>query len=75
MSLAGIAALLFLAAATASALLCGATRKIAPIVGLVDKPGGRKAHKAPTPLGGGVAFTLAQLTLGRRRRSVAAPAE
>lgn len=59
MSLAGIAALLFLAAATASALLCGATRKIAPIVGLVDKPGGRKAHKAPTPLGGGVAFATA----------------
>jgi len=31
---------------------------IAPKVGFVDKPGGRKAHKAPTPLGGGVAIWL-----------------
>ena len=31
-------------------------RRIAPRFGLVDKPGGRKAHRAPTPMGGGVAI-------------------
>jgi UDP-GlcNAc:undecaprenyl-phosphate GlcNAc-1-phosphate transferase len=31
-------------------------RKVAPRFGLVDKPGGRKAHRAPTPMGGGVAI-------------------
>jgi UDP-GlcNAc:undecaprenyl-phosphate GlcNAc-1-phosphate transferase len=31
-------------------------RRIAPRFGLVDKPGGRKAHLAPTPMGGGVAI-------------------
>ncbi len=39
---------------------CGVVRIVAPRVGLVDNPGGRKNHKAPTPLGGGVAiwFTI-----------------
>jgi len=41
-----------------SALLSGLARVIAPKFGLVDKPGGRKAHRAPTPLGGGVAIWL-----------------
>ncbi len=41
-----------------SVALCGLTRRIAPKVGLVDRPGGHKAHKAPTPLGGGVAIWL-----------------
>ena len=41
-----------------SAVLCAAARKIAPKAGLVDRPGGRKAHKAPTPLAGGVAIWL-----------------
>ncbi len=41
-----------------SALLSGLTRVVAPRLGFVDKPGGRKAHKAPTPLGGGVAIWL-----------------
>ena len=31
---------------------------MAPRFGLVDKPGGRKAHLAPTPLGGGVGLWL-----------------
>jgi UDP-N-acetylmuramyl pentapeptide phosphotransferase/UDP-N-acetylglucosamine-1-phosphate transferase len=31
--------------------LCAIVRAIAPRLGLVDTPGGRKAHKAPTPLG------------------------
>lgn len=43
----------------------GLARLIAPRFGLVDRPGGRKAHKAPTPLGGGVAIWLATIaTIG-----------
>ncbi len=41
-----------------STLLCSIVRRVAPRLGLVDKPGGRKAHKAPTPLGGGVGIWL-----------------
>ncbi len=41
-----------------SALLCALMRVVAPRFGLVDKPGGRKAHLAPTPMGGGVAIWL-----------------
>jgi UDP-GlcNAc:undecaprenyl-phosphate GlcNAc-1-phosphate transferase len=38
--------------------------RLAPRVGLVDKPGGRKAHQSPTPLGGGVAiFAAIAITL------------
>lgn len=37
-------------------------RKIAPRFGLVDRPGGRKAHQSPTPLGGGVAIWLTTIT-------------
>jgi UDP-GlcNAc:undecaprenyl-phosphate GlcNAc-1-phosphate transferase len=36
--------------------LCALVRVLAPRVGFVDRPGGRKAHKRPTPLGGGVAI-------------------
>ncbi len=34
-------------------------RRIAPRFGLVDRPGGRKIHAAPKPLGGGIAIYLA----------------
>jgi len=34
-------------------------RKLAPAAGLVDHPGGRKAHARPIPLGGGVAIFAA----------------
>lgn len=37
-----------------SFLMTGAMRLIAPRVGLIDKPGARKVHVIPTPLGGGV---------------------
>jgi UDP-GlcNAc:undecaprenyl-phosphate/decaprenyl-phosphate GlcNAc-1-phosphate transferase len=60
---AGLIALAFVL----SAGLCALVRQWAPRFGLVDSPGGRKAHKAPTPLGGGVAIWLAIvliLTLG-----------
>jgi len=53
-----IAATLIIAAFLLSALLCGVVRQVAPRLGLVDKPGGRKAHRAPTPMGGGVGIWL-----------------
>lgn len=44
------------------ALLAGfAMRRLAPRWGLVDKPGARKVHTTPTPLGGGVAIWLGVL--------------
>jgi UDP-GlcNAc:undecaprenyl-phosphate/decaprenyl-phosphate GlcNAc-1-phosphate transferase len=36
-----------------------AVRRLAPGIGLVDRPGGRKQHEQPTPLGGGLAVWLA----------------
>src|SRR4051812_27015935 len=36
-----------------------AMKRLAPRVGLVDKPGHRKIHHTPIPLGGGVAIFLA----------------
>jgi UDP-GlcNAc:undecaprenyl-phosphate/decaprenyl-phosphate GlcNAc-1-phosphate transferase len=56
--LALVGAALIVASFALSALLCGLARILAPKVGLVDKPGGRKAHRAPTPLAGGVAIWL-----------------
>src|SRR5947209_14012177 len=35
-----------------------AMRRIAPRIGFVDKPGHRKIHHQPKPLGGGVAILL-----------------
>lgn len=56
----GIAGLgLFLSGAVLCYGLCWVVRSVAPRVGLIDAPGGRKAHKAPTPMGGGVAIWLA----------------
>src|SRR5438093_12591617 len=40
-------------------ILTFAMKRIAPRLGLVDKPGGRKIHANPKPLGGGVAIFLA----------------
>ncbi|MFP4058740.1 MAG: glycosyltransferase family 4 protein [Candidatus Brocadiia bacterium] len=40
------------------ALTCLA-RRLAPRLGFVDRPGGRKAHSRPVPLGGGVAMFVA----------------
>ncbi len=43
--------------------LCLVARHYAPRWGLVDRPGGHKGHRAPTPLGGGVAiwFTIVSI--------------
>ena len=38
--------------------LCSLARRYAPRWGFVDHPGGHKGHRAPTPLGGGVAIWL-----------------
>src|SRR5215212_3255254 len=37
-------------------VLTFAVKRIAPRLGFVDKPGGRKIHANPKPLGGGVAI-------------------
>jgi UDP-GlcNAc:undecaprenyl-phosphate GlcNAc-1-phosphate transferase len=44
--------------AVLSAFFCALVRRWAPRLGLVDRPGGHKGHKTPTPLGGGVAIWL-----------------
>ena len=56
MSLAALA--IFVSAFLLSAILSASVRRIAPKFGLIDKPDARKAHKVPTPLGGGVAIWL-----------------
>ena len=61
--LAGLA--LTLSAFVLSYALGWIVRRVAPRVGLIDRPGGRKAHARPTPLGGGVAIWLTMaLVLG-----------
>ncbi|WZO99126.1 MraY family glycosyltransferase [Isosphaeraceae bacterium EP7] len=58
MSLAVVAGVVTVAAFVVGAILSAIAIRIAPKLGLVDAPGGRKAHKAPTPMGGGVAIWL-----------------
>ena len=43
---------------TLSAVFCGLFRWLAPRWGFLDRPGGHKAHRVPTPMGGGVAIWL-----------------
>lgn len=45
----------FIASLLASALAAPLVGRLAPRFGLVDQPGHRKVHVAPTPLGGGIA--------------------
>src|SRR5271167_647822 len=42
-----------------SAGLCALVRRLAPKLGLLDRPGGHKGHKRVTPLGGGAAIWVA----------------
>ena len=51
-----VAALLLMISFALGVSLAELARRVAPRFGLVDKPGGRKAHRAPTPRGGGVAI-------------------
>src|SRR5437870_11518374 len=53
-----VAAGLVGAAFALSWALCGAARRLAPRLGLVDRPGGHKGHRVPTPLGGGLVIGL-----------------
>jgi len=43
--------------------LCSLMRRIAPGLGFVDRPGGHKGHRIPTPLGGGVAIWLTTVAI------------
>jgi UDP-GlcNAc:undecaprenyl-phosphate GlcNAc-1-phosphate transferase len=56
--LAAVAGSLVVAAFITSALLCLLLRHLSPRLGFVDRPGGHKGHREPTPLGGGVAIWL-----------------
>jgi UDP-GlcNAc:undecaprenyl-phosphate GlcNAc-1-phosphate transferase len=47
---------LALAGFAISVWLCGLARRYAPRWDLVDRPGGHKGHRQPTPLGGGLAI-------------------
>ena len=49
------------AAFTLSCLMCVGAPSIALRFGFLDRPGGHKGHKAPVPLGGGVAIWLATM--------------
>jgi UDP-GlcNAc:undecaprenyl-phosphate/decaprenyl-phosphate GlcNAc-1-phosphate transferase len=64
------------AAFVLSAMLCALARRWAPRFGYLDRPGGHKGHKAPTPLGGGLAiwFTTLALPLAGVLVAVAEPA-
>jgi UDP-GlcNAc:undecaprenyl-phosphate/decaprenyl-phosphate GlcNAc-1-phosphate transferase len=58
LTLIGVAVGLVGLAFTLSAVLCGLLRWLAPRWGLLDRPGGHKAHREPTPMGGGLAIWL-----------------
>ena len=59
----GAAAALFALALGVSTGLCSLARRYTPRWGFVDRPGGHKGHRAPTPLGGGVAIWLATVSI------------
>ena len=56
MTVLGFAAMLLGVSGLVGWAFAATAERVAPRFGLVDKPGGRKAHHAPTPLGGGVAI-------------------
>jgi UDP-GlcNAc:undecaprenyl-phosphate GlcNAc-1-phosphate transferase len=55
------AAAMLLLASVLSASFCALARRFAAALGFLDRPGGRKAHARPIPLGGGAAIWLASL--------------
>jgi UDP-GlcNAc:undecaprenyl-phosphate GlcNAc-1-phosphate transferase len=59
----GIGAGLTVSAFLFSAALCALARRWAERLGFLDRPGGHKGHKAPVPLGGGVAVWLTTVSL------------
>jgi UDP-GlcNAc:undecaprenyl-phosphate GlcNAc-1-phosphate transferase len=63
LTFAGVAVCLAASAFLLSAGLCTLARRYAPRWGFVDRPGGHKGHRAPTPLGGGVAIWLTTVSI------------
>jgi UDP-GlcNAc:undecaprenyl-phosphate/decaprenyl-phosphate GlcNAc-1-phosphate transferase len=61
--LAPVAGGLVVAAFVTSAVLCLVVRYLAPKIGFVDRPGGHKGHRQPTPLGGGVAIWVTTVSI------------
>jgi UDP-GlcNAc:undecaprenyl-phosphate GlcNAc-1-phosphate transferase len=61
--LVGMALSLFAAAFLCSTGLGYLARLYAARLGFLDRPGGHKGHRAPTPLGGGVAIWLTTVTI------------
>ena len=59
-----VAALEFAAAFAAVALLIVVLEPLAHRVGLLDRPGGRKDHHAPTPVTGGLAIAVGTIVPG-----------
>jgi UDP-GlcNAc:undecaprenyl-phosphate/decaprenyl-phosphate GlcNAc-1-phosphate transferase len=59
----GVALGLVALAFALSTVLCTLVRRIAPRWGFLDRPGGHKGHRAPTPLGGGVAIWLTTVSI------------
>ena len=53
----------FLTAAVVTAVVLFMAMKLAPAIGLVDDPEGRKQHKSPTPMVGGIAVTAGLMSL------------
>jgi len=61
--LVGLALCLVALAFICSAGLCDLARRHASRLGFLDRPGGHKGHRLPTPLGGGVAIWLTTVTI------------
>lgn len=62
-TLAGVALAVVAGAAALSSGLCVLVVRWAPALGFLDRPGGHKGHRAPTPLGGGLAIWLTTVVL------------
>jgi UDP-GlcNAc:undecaprenyl-phosphate GlcNAc-1-phosphate transferase len=62
-ALAAVAGGLVIAAFVTSVVLCFGVRYLAPKIGFVDRPGGHKGHRRPTPLGGGVVIWLTTVSI------------
>lgn len=60
---AGVGLGLLAVAFALSAALCALIRRGAERFGFLDRPGGHKGHKAPVPLGGGVAIWLTTVSI------------
>ena len=67
--LAAVASGLVVTAFISALSLCLLVRYLSPRIGFVDRPGGHKGHRLPTPLGGGVAIWLTTVGILATRHS------